>query len=180
MFLSFDFKLKDRRVDRILTANGFESVITIYNPITGWLFYYLLILLAIYGMLFTAFPSLVAWSTPFLLILFYLSFAHGGYSVALSKKQLAFINPNFPFRNSSFINLKEVKHVTTTPANQNLLQSLFQWEKRRIRVTMNNASEQTFFTSIEWESFDENITESHLDDLIEALEEQSIPVNVTY
>ncbi len=179
------FGFTDKRVDKILVKNGYDlkNCEIFYSPITV-VFYFLTLL---FGSLFTGFIiSNFSEILPYLkfagiyFVLVYLCGAYTNTSIAISDKELFFINPNFPFGVFQKYDFNKIENIRIAKSKNVYWFWVFgTLSGNFIEIKTDSTIEYKLFycTNLNMDTFDENMTDRTIDDLHYTLKQKGIKVD---
>jgi|GEM_PF-1080864 len=171
-----DYNFRDKRVDRALDQLGYTGPDIFYSPLQGWIFWTSLLLILVASTIFW----LLLWLWPLLPLMLCLSYLFNAYrsnNFALSENQLIIINPNFPFRKVTLLDLKDIESVRVDCDTLSRVASflILAFGNNYIEVKT-AAGTQRFYCAYlqQWNAYSRNLTEKGIDDLDVALKKRGI------
>lgn len=183
MFFTGKMKLRDRRVERILQAQGFQDAEIFHGPQKEW-WIVMAIMFVMGGFLIPAIHAFAGWYWAPVLVLYLLvgSVLSGRYyySIALTETALIFINPNRPFKRLRIISLEEVKLVVMGERQISAGRLLCLFGTGYIEVGTDTGLELFNCAGIDLHDGygEEGFTEKTLEDLGLLLKQKGIPVQL--
>ncbi|MFA9213164.1 MAG: hypothetical protein ACEQSR_04870, partial [Candidatus Methylacidiphilales bacterium] len=112
-------KLKDNRVDKMLTSKGIVGGDIYYSTISVWIISLSIIILSGIGVFYLFASTIYGYLLIPYLIISYLLNAYKNNSFALFDDKLIIINPNIPFRKVTIINNSEINLITIDKTKSN-------------------------------------------------------------
>ena len=175
MLIGVSFKLKDKRVDKMLASRQLENAEIFYSPISSWLLVLLLIFSSAAWFLF----YIATWNYWYLIIPYftisYLINAFLNNSFALYKDNLFIINPNFPFRRFQKIKRDDVNQITIDKIKRQWFLVFLAIGGNYLSVDTTNRKFKFHCAGLDQDSFDENWTEKTIEDLRFKLDQNKFP-----
>lgn len=167
--------IKDKRVDKMLSAHNLIDVDIFYSSISIWLLSVIIICSIAHWLIFY-----LAYSKyyPVIIIYFALGYFISAYlnnSFALTQDSLIVINPNFPFKNIKIYPLTNISTITIDKTNWIWHFIFCVFGSNYIKIQTKEKSKKYFCVGLELDSFDENWTEKTLDTFYHKLEEKGVP-----
>lgn len=171
-----DFNFRDKRVDRALQRQGYVDADIFYSPIQGWLFWSSVMVI---GGLYMVLPLLwTVWPlVPSLLLLSYLFNGYRNNNFALTADRLIIVNPNFPFRKITSVDLSDIELVTIDRDNLSWVASLIvlAFGNNYVDVKTTNGTKRYYCAYLQqWDAHSRNLTEKSLDDFDKSLRKKGI------
>lgn len=185
MLIAGKMKLRDKRVTRILEANGLQHAEVFHGPRKIW--WLLLLFMMVAGCYL--FPMLYTWTgwyfVRFLLLYLVVGFVISGRyfnSFALTDTELIVINPNLFFRCYTAFPLAEIKQVVMGSENRLLLTAFCISGCNYIEVGTDTDRQLYYCAGLdEHDGYgDEGMTEKTLEDLDLSLERKGGRVQAEY
>jgi hypothetical protein len=174
MLIGVSFNLKDKRVDKMLRSKGVNDSDIYYSPIKTWLMIWFLLLPSGWWLIYILASTVYGFILIPYLGISYLLNAHHSNSFALHHDQLIVVNPNFPFRRVTTIDLKDIKLVTIDATKRKWLRAFVLFGENYLLVTTKDHSRKFYCSGLELDGFDENWTEKTIEDLDTKLKEKGI------
>ena len=174
-------KFTDKRVDKIIKKLGYKAVEVFYSPIIAALYYLALLLLTIFPMIFFIwdfFEYKYFWYLSIFILVSYLLNAFLNNSIVLTNKEIIIVNPNFPFKKQTIINMLDIDSVVLDKSKKIRWSSWFFGVLGGNYIEINTQSKKHLFFCIylDVECYDEHLTGKTLDDLHFSLKKMNIPV----
>ncbi len=177
MLIGVGFNLKEKRVDKILRAKGINDAEIYYSPITTWLIVWLLLLPSAWWFIYLLASTVYGFLLIPYLIISYLLNAHHNNSFAFHGDKLIVVNPNFPFRHVSTIDLMDIKLVTIDNKKRKWLLAFVLVGENYLLIETKDSVQKFYCSGLELDGFDENWTEKTIEDLDTILKKKGIPTN---
>lgn len=162
------FQMKDNRIEKRLIKEGFTDYEIFYSPIQSWVFLVSLITISSITCYGGIFALLWLYPIPTAIYVFasYLVAAFSNNSFAFTSNKLIIVNPNFPFRNIFYYDLKEISQIKIDKSRYLLALTFFSCvvNTNYIEISIQNKSKRFYCSSLDIDCYDENWTEKTLDD----------------
>lgn len=170
-------ELKDRRVDRMLTKAGIEHTTIYYSPISIWIGQ----LVYVVALGFSILIGLWFFNLTLVAVIYfsiaYLFAAKLNHSVVISKSELIFVNPNFPFRSIRCFSLEEIERVTIDGTSDRfILNAFFLFNQSFLEVEVGGVTQRFYCIGIEYDNPFEGETELFLEDIYSDLKSRRVSV----
>jgi hypothetical protein len=182
-------KLKDLRIDKILSKNGYENYTIYYSPLKSWFVFFgimIPILLPLAIFLFSTIIELFL-SNKYLFTLFlsvyiilgYLISSYVNNSFVLTKNELIIVNPNFPFRKFIVLKLNQIKLAEICNDKSWVFTILFGvFGGNYVRISRFSDTKKFYCYNLDVDCFDENWTEKTFDDFFDDLNSKNVKVKM--
>lgn len=167
-------KLKDNRVDKILTSKGIIGGDIYYSPILTWIIALSIILLGGIGVVYLLASSIYGYLLIPYFIISYLLNTYKNNSFALFDDKVIILNPNFPFRKITIINNSEIKLVTIDKTKSNWSKLLLDFGENYLLIQTKDKLLKFYCSALEADSYDENWIEKGIDELELKFKEKGI------
>lgn len=174
-------QIKDNRIEKRLIKEGFTDYDIFYSPIQIWAFIFSIFAISSVtynGGIFTLF-----WFYPIPTAIYvfvsYLAAAFSNNSFALTSNKLIIVNPNFPFRNIFYYDLKEIARAKIDESQKLFYLSVFAciFVTNYVEIFVQGKSKRFYCSGLDIDSYDENWTEKTLDDFYFSLLRHNIKVD---
>lgn len=167
-------KLKDNRVDKMLTSKGIIGGDIYYSPISVWIIALSIIILGSIGVFYLFASSIYGYLLIPYFIISYLLNAYKNNSFALLDDKIIIINPNIPFRKVTIINNSEINIVTIDKTKSNWSKLLLDIGGNYLLIQTKDKLHKFYCSGLEADSYDENWIEKSIDELEVKLKEKGI------
>lgn len=174
MLIGVSLNLKDKRVDKMLRSKGITDADIYYSPIVTWLILWLLLLPSVWGLIYLLSSTVYGLlSMPYFIISYLLS-AHHNNSFAFHQDKLIIVNPNFPFRHITVIDVKDIKLITIDTMKRKWIESFMVFGENYLLLETKDKTMKFYCSGLELDGFDENWTEKTIEILHATLREKGI------
>ncbi len=167
-------KLKDNRVDKILTSKGIIGGDIYYSPILTWIIALSIILLGGIGVVYLLASSIYGYLLIPYFIISYLLNAYKNNSFALFDDKIIIINPNIPFRKVIIINNSEINLITIDKTKSNWSKLLLDFGENYLLIQTKDKLLKFYCSGLEADYVDENWTEKTIVEFDFKLKEKGI------
>jgi hypothetical protein len=175
MLIGVGFNLKDKRVDKMLRSKGIMDADIFYSPIKCWLVLLLLLGLQmgiIVIMILNTVYSLLL--IPYFIISYFVN-AYYNNSFALHEDKITIINPNFPFRQITTIDIQDIQCIVIDRDKRKWTPwFILIFRQNYLLIKTNNKKMKFYCSGLEIDCYDENWTEKTIDDLETELRQKGI------
>jgi hypothetical protein len=179
------FKMKDKRVDKMLSATGMSGADIYYAPIGCWALVVMLYLGMIGGLLVSILINspgsqllIVLCVCLFYLLISYLINAPRHNTIALYEDKLIAVNPNPPFRKITVFNNSEIRKIIFDQQHSRWLGCFAALSDNYLLIETGDQSIKIHCAGLETDSYDEDWTEKVLEDLNAALLKKGIHTEI--
>ena len=185
--MGFSLELGDRRVDKIISKNGFKKSEIFYIPVSVWFIYWIMLSIVSVPMtlevLFNYF-SKFSFQRALLFALIYvftccLIVIFLNRSFAIADKEFLVINSHFPFgslKRFKFEEISEIKISSDWKLKILIIFGLFY--SNYVQVKIKNQKKKFYCLFLDVDCHDENWTEKTLDDLERSLKLKDVNVKM--
>lgn len=168
-------KLKDRRVDKKLVAEGYTKSKIYYSPIASWLWIVVILLLSVFFIFFEfATSSYGLLLIPYFLISYLLT-SYFNNSIAVQEDEFIVVNRNFPFLRFRSFKKDEIEIITFKSVKSQWLMIFMAIRENYILIKTKNKTFKFHCALLEIDGFDENWVEDSLDSLHFHLKREGFP-----
>jgi hypothetical protein len=174
MLIGVSFNFKDKRVDKMLRSKGVIDADIYYSPIGIWLMLWLLLLPSVWWLIYLLSSTVYGLLLLPYLIISYLLNAHHNNSFAFHQDELIVINPNFPFRHMTTIDVKDIKSITIDTRKREWILWFILFGENYLLLETKDKTMKFYCSGLELDGFDENWTEKTIETLHMKLKEKGI------
>jgi hypothetical protein len=158
----------------MLRSKGMIDADIYYSPIGTWLMLWLLLLPSLWWLIYLLASTVYGFLLIPYLIISYLLNAHHNNSFAFHRDKLIVLNPNFPFRHTTTIDVKDIKLITIDTGERKWIECFIVFGENYLLLETKDKTMKFYCSGLELDGFDENWTEKTIEVLDATLREKGI------